>query len=58
MSSPVNKKTERNNDIIRLREGGETFKALGDRFGICAQRVRQIVMAHNRMMRRPTQSEG
>ena len=34
--------TDRNNIIIKLRHKGETFKSIGNYFGISKQRVQQI----------------
>jgi len=34
--------TERNREIKRRREAGETLQAIGDRFGLTKERIRQI----------------
>lgn len=33
---------ERNLEIYRAREDGETFVSIGKRYGICTERARQI----------------
>ena len=34
---------ERRGEILKLREAGLTYEQIGERFGICKERVRQIL---------------
>ena len=43
--------TVRNGQIVRLRRAGFTFKKIGDQFSISKERVRQIVLKHERKER-------
>lgn len=38
----------RNEDILRLRADGWTLQAIGDKYGITRERVRQIIEAHEK----------
>lgn len=38
-----NRKTERNKEICLLRQQGDTYKAIAEKFGISICRVRQIL---------------
>lgn len=46
---------ERNNSIYQERQGGATFKALGIKYGLTAERVRQIYLRQVRLLERQEQ---
>jgi hypothetical protein len=37
-------------NVAFYRERGETYKAIGERFGLSKERIRQLVAKHERMM--------
>ena len=39
-------KKERNNQVVAMREQGISYGKIGSHFGICRDRVRQIVVRH------------
>ena len=48
---PSNWKPERNAAALRMRADGATYKEIGERFGICGERVRQIVARERNKVR-------
>ena len=47
----------REREMIRFRyEDHETFRAIGDRYGLSAERARQIIIKGVRKMRHPTRT--
>ena len=40
---------ERNLEIMEMRKTGMTLKAIGQRYGICAETVRQILLRQKRI---------
>lgn len=40
---PQRQKVERNRQVVEMRRAGTTLKAIGQKFGICAETVRQII---------------
>ena len=47
-----NDRWERNCEIVRLRGEGLTLRVLGQRYGLCHHRINQIVLSHQRKLRR------
>jgi hypothetical protein len=45
----VVKNMQRDQEIVRLRESRHTYRAIGDRFGLTAERVRQILHQQGRL---------
>lgn len=52
MEFQKHEKPERNAEIIRLREAGETYASLAVRFGITTARVRQIYLTYPKRLAR------
>ena len=48
--------TDRAREISKLREQGETLKSIGQRFGLSAERVRQILLDEARESHAPSES--
>ena len=49
---PQRQKAERNREIAEMRKAGATLKEIGQKYGICAETVRQIVWRWNYMERK------
>jgi len=41
----MQRKTDRNNEVIRLRASGLTLKSIAEKIGVSYPRIRQILMA-------------
>lgn len=50
-------KAERNREILALREQGLTLREIGNRFGIRAETVRQIIVRTERKIRRGSKGQ-
>ena len=48
---PQRQKVARNRQIVEMRRAGATLKAIGQKFGICAETVRQIICRYECMER-------
>ena len=48
---PQKQKVERNRQVVEMRRAGATLKEIGQKFGICAETVRQIIWRWNIMER-------
>lgn len=47
--------TERNTAIVHARMAGETLQAIANRYGLTRERIRQIVVRHQRDQRKAAQ---
>lgn len=49
---PQRQKVERNRQVVEMRRAGATLKEIGQKFGICAETVRQIIWRWEYMERK------